>query len=113
METVVNNSGLMPLGRAVLVEYFEPERKDSLIVVPEQVQDKVHAVEQRARVIACGMGCWPDEPPRACPGDYVLISRFCGYATKGPKDGKPYRLINDRDIFAALTHLGDAEANHG
>lgn len=102
-----NRSGLKPLGRAVLVEYFEPERKNSLIVMPDNIQERVNAVEQRARVIEVGRACWPDEPPRAKPGDYVLISRMAGYQCKGPADGRLYRLINDRDIFAALTHVED------
>ncbi len=100
-----NTSGLRPLGRAVLVQYYEPERKGSIIALPDNVQDRVNQVEQRAQVIELGQACWPDEPPRAKPGDYVLISRMAGYACRGPQDGKPYRLINDRDIFAAITHL--------
>lgn len=111
--TMENNSGLRPLGRAVLVEYYEPERKESMIVIPENMQDRVHAVEQRARVIECGPHCWPDEEPRAKAGDYVLISRACGYATKGPRDDKPYRLINDRDIFAGITWLSAPEVQNG
>lgn len=97
-----NTSGIRPLGRAVLVAYHEPERKDSKIVIPESVQTRVNAVEQRAVVVEVGSACWPDEPPRARPGDVVLISAMSGYQCKGPADGKSYRLINDRDIFAAL-----------
>lgn len=104
-----NTSGLKPLGRAVLVEYFEPERRQSAIVIPDSVQDRANQVEQRARVIEVGPACWPDEPQRAAPGDYVLISRMAGYATKGPQDGRPYRLVNDRDIFAGITYLGEAK----
>lgn len=104
--TIENSSGLRPLGRAVLVEYFEPERKDSLIHIPEHVRNKEVMVEQRARVIEVGAACWPDEPARAASGDYVMISSMAGYSCRGPQDGKPYRIVNDRDIFAALTYLG-------
>jgi co-chaperonin GroES (HSP10) len=99
---VINTSGLKPLGRAVLVRHYEPERKDALIVMPDVVTDKVHMVEQRAEVIEVGPACWPDEPPRAKVGDKILISKMSGYMAIGPKDGKRYRLINDRDIFAAI-----------
>lgn len=98
-----NTSGLKPLGRAVLVEYHTPERKDSKIVIPESYQDRVNAVEQRAIVVEVGAGAWPDEPRRASPGDVVLISKMAGYQCHG-KDGKPYRLINDRDIFCGITN---------
>ena len=100
---IKNTSGLTPLGRAVLVEHYEPEKKGSLIEIPDIVKDRTLMVEQRAVVIECGPACWPDEPPRAKPGDKVLISKMSGYMAMGPADGKRYRLVNDRDIFAAIT----------
>jgi co-chaperonin GroES (HSP10) len=104
MLTKGNTSGISPLGRAVLVEYYEPERKESLIVIPEAIKDRTVMVEQRATVVECGPACWPTEPARARPGDRVLIAKFSGYAAVGPADGKRYRLINDNDIFAKITH---------
>lgn len=99
----MNESGLKPLGRAVLVQPYEPERKQSLIVLPDEVQGRQMMVEQRAVVIEVGANCWHDEPtPRAKPGDKVLVARFAGYMATGTKDGKSYRFINDRDIFAAI-----------
>jgi co-chaperonin GroES (HSP10) len=98
-----NTSGLAPLGRAVLVEYYEPEKKDSLIVIPDNVQDRVAMVEQRVIVIEVGPAAWPDEPPRAQPGDKVIISKMSGYACVGTADGKRYRCVNDRDIFMKIT----------
>lgn len=103
-----NGSGLVPLGRAVLVEYYEPERKGSVIVIPENVQDHSLMVEQRATVVECGPECWKEEKnPRALPGDKVLIAKMSGYAAIGPQDGKRYRLVNDRDIFARIRGEGD------
>lgn len=104
MKTISNTSGVAPLGRAVLVEYYEPERKAGVIVVPESVREKEVLLEQRAVVVECGPACWPDEPPRARPGDRVLIARMSGYALTGPADGKRYRIVNDRDIFARIEH---------
>lgn len=99
----MNESGLNPLGRAVLVEPYEPERKQGLIVLPDEVQGRQQMLEQRAVVVAVGANCWHDEPSaRAKPGDKVLVARFAGYMATGPKDGKAYRLINDRDIFASI-----------
>lgn len=98
-----NKSGLKPLGRAVLVKHYEPERKHSLIELPDMVKDRTLMVEMRAVVVEVGAACWPDEPPRARPGDRVLISRMAGHMAQGPVDGERYRLINDRDIFAAIT----------
>jgi co-chaperonin GroES (HSP10) len=98
-----NQSGLKPLGRAVLVMHYEPEKNKSLIVMPDSVVDRTLLVEQRAIVVEVGPACWPDEPPRAKPGDKILISKMAGYMAQGPADGMRYRIINDRDIFAQIT----------
>lgn len=99
-----NQSGLKPLGRAVLVREYAPERKGSLIAIPDFVQERGAAVETRAEVVEIGPACWPDEPvPRAKVGDKVLISKMAGFVAKGTKDGALYRFVNDRDIFAQIT----------
>lgn len=103
MTTPANTSGIKPLGRAVLVEYYEPEREKSVIVIPEHVRKTDVLVEQRAVVVEVGPCAWTGEPPRAKPGDRVLMAKFSGYACKGPADGKFYRIVNDQDIFAAIT----------
>lgn len=97
-----NQSGLHPLGCAVLVEPYEPEFKASRIAIPETVKDRSKMIENRVVVIAIGPAAWPDEPPRAQPGDKVLISKFAGYIAQGPKDGKTYRVINADDIFMRI-----------
>ena len=98
-----NQSGLRPLGRAVLVEPYEPEVKKSMIVMPDTVKERAAMVETRAVVIEIGPCAWDDEKePRARPGDKVLISKFAGAIVMGTADGKPYRLVNDRDIYCAI-----------
>lgn len=104
-----NPSGLDPRGVAVLVKLYEPERKGAQIVIPDTVQGRLAMVDNRAVVIAIGPSAWHDEPfPRACVGDKVLITKFAGFIAKGPKDGELYRLVNDRDIFCAITDEGEA-----
>lgn len=104
-----NQSGLRPLGVAVLIEPYEPERKVGQIVIPDNVQERTVMLENRARVVEAGPAAWADEPqPRAKPGDLVLVTKFAGYMAKGPRDGKVYRFVNDRDIFAGIE-----EATHG
>ena len=99
-----NTSGLKPLGRAVLVEDYTPERKDSVIFIPEQVAMKESAVEQRARVIEVGSEAWLGEKqPRAAAGDLILVAKYSGHLAVGPADKKTYRFVNDRDVFAGIT----------
>jgi len=100
-----NPSGLAPLGVAVLIKPYEPERKNSQIILPDSVQDRISMVDNRAVVVAIGPSAWHDEPcPRAKVGDRVLVTKFSGFMAKGPADGQVYRLVNDRDIFCAITH---------
>jgi co-chaperonin GroES (HSP10) len=98
-----NQSGLKPLGRAVLVRPYEPEKKASLIELPETVKERTVMVEQRAVVVEAGPAAWEDESePRARPGDKVLITKYAGHLAEGTADGKLYRLVNDRDIFCQI-----------
>ena len=98
-----NKSGIKPFGRAVLIKPYTPERKESLIVMPDDVLARDQLVEQRAVVIEVGKYAWHDEPePRASAGQKVLVSKFAGYMVKGTADDEQYRLVNDRDIFAGI-----------
>lgn len=98
-----NESGLEPLGRAVLVKMIEAQKKDSLIAIPESVKERQSIMEDRAQVVAIGKECWADESaPRAAPGDSVIVTKMAGYVVRGPKDEQLYRLVNDRDIFCRI-----------
>lgn len=105
---VVNNSGLEPLGHAVLVRPYEPEIHKGIIAIPEDVQRRTSMLEQRATVIAVGVNAWTDEiRPRAAPGDRVLVSRHAGFQATGPADGKLYRIVNANDVFCKITSETD------
>lgn len=104
-----NKSGLEPLGRAVLLKPYEPEKKKGLIELPDVVKDRTLLVEQRAVIVAIGPHCWPDEPPRAAVGDKVMVSQMTGVMTKGTLDGERYRVVNDRDIYMRIVGEHDAE----
>jgi co-chaperonin GroES (HSP10) len=98
-----NKSGLRPLGRAVLVQPYGPEKKNSSIVLPDTVKERTVMVEQRAIVVEAGPSAWEEESePRAKPGDKVLITKYAGHLAEGTLDGKLYRLVNDRDIFCQI-----------
>tara|TARA_R110000868_G_scaffold135772_5_gene348371 strand:- start:152 stop:475 length:324 start_codon:yes stop_codon:yes gene_type:complete len=101
-----NLSGLKPLGVAVLIQTYEPERKGGQILVPDAVASRMSMVDNRAVVVEVGANAWHDEPsPRAKAGDKVLVTKFAGFMAGGDvtADGKQYRLVNDRDIFCAIS----------
>lgn len=99
-----NESGLSPLGHAVLVVHDDPKKREGLIQVLATTTDREAMVETRATVVEVGPECWLSErSPRAAPGDRVLISRLAGYMAVGPADGRKYRFVNDQDVFARIT----------
>ena len=101
--TLKNESGLKPLGKAVLVIPYEPEIQKSVIAIPDNVRQNTMTLETRGIVLECGSACWDDEAdPRARVGDKVLLSRLAGVMARGTRDGKMYRLVNDRDVFCAI-----------
>ncbi len=96
----MHKSGLKPLGVAVLCEAYDPEEKTRSIIIPETAKAGMKSLETRARVVAIGENAWKDEPsPRAQVGDKVLLANYAGILVTGPKDGKLYRMVNDRDIY--------------
>lgn len=100
-----NNSGLIPLGRAVLVDPYEPQQQQGAIIIPDSVTERSRMAEQRAVVVAVGPECWKEESqPRAKPGDHVMVSKYAGHLTPGMKDGKMYiyRVVNANDIFLRI-----------
>lgn len=110
---MVNETGIEPVGRAILVEPYEPERAASIIQLPDHILANERVMDVKVRCVAIGPEAWKaqmlggkDEPPRCFPGDVIMVARFSGHVTKGPKDGKMYRLVNDRDIFAKVTWFG-------
>lgn len=106
-----NPSGLAPLGVAILIRPYQPERQVGKIVIPDNVQGRQAMVDSRAEVLAIGPNAWHDEPtPRCKVGDTVLVTQYAGFMASGA-DGKLYRLVNDRDIFCAMEAAAfDAQA---
>ena len=103
--TLRNTSGLKPLGKAVLIKAFTPERRAGMIEIPATVAGRMAMVDNRATVIEVGADAWSDEVrPRAQVGDRVLVTSFAGFMAIGPEDGQQYRLVNDRDIFCQITY---------
>ena len=104
-----NLSGLEPRGVAVLVRPYDVKPKGGMIELPPEVAARLSTLENQVVVIAIGPGAWHEETePRAAVGERVLVTRFAGFVVKGPLDGETYRLVNDRDIFCAITGEDDA-----
>ena len=83
---IANESGLEPLGVAVLLRPYMPERVAGKIVIHETVQGREAMVDNRAVIVAIVKNAWHDEPsPRAQVGDKVLVTQFAEYAVVQPQ----------------------------
>ena len=101
-----NESGLEPVGGAVLLKPYVIEGKTAGgIIIPEESRKKDQMAEQRAVIVAIGEYAWHNEPgTRARVGDKVLFSKWAGYSAIGPADHQEYRVVNGTDIFMRITH---------
>ena len=104
-EKCLNTSGISPRGQAVLLASYEDKTaKSSIIEIPEHIRQQQRLIEMEGVVVEIGPEAWRDEEsPRAVVGDKVMISQYAGALLKGPLDGKLYRMINGRDLFAVIT----------
>lgn len=101
-----NATGILPTEYKVLVKPKDIEEKVGSIYIPEQVKDR----DQHAQIegdlvaispLAFSYDGWPDGARKPQVGDRVFYAKYSGAEVEG-KDGKKYRLINDKDIGAVL-----------
>jgi len=102
----LNKSGLLPLGRAVLLKPMMNTYNSTRVIIPDAVKARMPALDTEAIVLALGPGCYPDEAPRCRVGDKVILAAMSGSVRIGV-DGELYRFCNDRDIYAKFIDNGD------
>lgn len=98
-----NASGLNPVEYKILIEPEEVEQKSAGgIVLAMATTEKEKMAQVRGKLIAIGGNAfedWAGNIPK--PGDAVYFAKYAGYVIKG-KDGKEYRLANDKDVSAIV-----------
>jgi co-chaperonin GroES (HSP10) len=101
----VNNSGLIPTEFCVVIEMDPPQEKVGSLYMPSTVtdQDKLRADEGKlvaASPCAFNYSDWPKNSRKPTVGDRVVFKKYSGLLRE--KDGRTYRLLNDRDIVAIV-----------
>ena len=98
-----NSSGILPLEYKVLVlpKQVETQTKSGIILTAT-TQEREQAATVEGTVVAMSPYAF-DEFANAKPGvgDTVLIAKYGGQIHTG-RDGREYRLLNDKDILAIL-----------
>jgi co-chaperonin GroES (HSP10) len=112
----LNASGIHPFEFKVLVlpdEYQNVKRWTGTdgqtyeLALPDEHVDMEKRAVYRGTLIALSPTAfsyesWPAGTVLPKPGDKVLYGKYAGTNVKGPKDGKEYRVLNDKDIIALL-----------
>jgi len=109
-----NDSGLHPLGRAVLLWPLETGLKTTKIQLPDNVKQRQMILDTVGWVVEMGSECYKDEGGVRCAvGDPVIVAAMSGSMRDG-KDGAIYRFVNHRDIYGRVDQdhplLGDDNA---
>lgn len=109
-----NASGIVPLEYKVLVlpsdfdvdPLFKRAREQG-IEIPRDVAQREFDAQIVATFVAKGGSAFSDWKDDRLPklGDSVLMAKYAGVTVKGA-DGVEYRLLNDKDIGALITHQG-------
>lgn len=102
----MNTSGIRPVEFKVVV-YPKPVQEVTAggIHLPTTKVDTDKYATQEATIVALAdkafseADIWGANPPKV--GDVVLFAKYAGLLRKG-KDGKDYRVLNDKDVCAVL-----------
>lgn len=102
-----NPSGISPTEFKVLILPVEVSGMIGNVHIPQEYQAREQFAQQEGVLVALAplaftYDKWDgieDQKPKV--GDKVLFAKFAGFEHKG-KDGKKYRVVNDKDVSAVL-----------
>lgn len=83
---------LQPVGRNLLVQFKEEERKGVLLIARQQDEP------MQATVVGVGEKC---ELPLK-EGDTVLLMPYCGMKIVGGSKDSPYMIVGEKDVIGIL-----------
>lgn len=106
---MTNESGIFPTEYKILIAPVEVDEKTKGgIYIPETTKERDQFAQMQGVLVAvsplaftyAGDSEWgASERPK--PGDKVLFAKYSGAVVDG-KDGKKYRIVNDKDVAAVL-----------
>lgn len=104
-----NESGINPTEYKVLIAPVEVDQKTKGgIIIPDETKDRDQFAQMKGMLIAVSPLAFTyddwngQDAAKPKPGDSVLFAKYAGAVVDG-KDGKKYRIVNDKDIAAVLS----------
>ena len=99
-----NVSGISPVGERILLLPIEVQQTSAsgIILATEETSAREQMANTSGVVVAMGDECYEDYPKPWCAvGDKIVFAKYAGLLYLG-KDGKQYRMINDKDVTGLL-----------
>jgi co-chaperonin GroES (HSP10) len=99
-----NVSGINPVGNRILLLPIEVQKtsESGIIIATEETSAREQMANTTGTVIAMGDECYDDEVKPWCKvGDKIIFAKYAGLLYLG-RDGKEYRMINDKDVTGYL-----------
>lgn len=102
-----NPSGIAPVEYKCLIEPIEvAEKTAGGIFLPDNTKERDQFAQMQGVLVAVSPLAFTYENTidwaKPKPGDRVLFAKYAGAVVDG-KDGKKYRLVNDKDVAAVLS----------
>lgn len=101
---MANESGITPVGWRILVLPREIQEKTAsgILLNTDSGRDRESMANTTGVVVAMGDQCFEDLGTPWCKvGDKIIFAKYAGLLYLG-KDGKKYRMINDKDVTGVL-----------
>lgn len=101
---MTNNSGIHPVGWRILVLPRDIEEKTAsgIIINTDSNKEREQMSNTTGIVVEMGDQCFEDMGEQWCfVGDKIIFAKYAGLLYQG-KDGKRYRIINDKDVTGTL-----------
>ena len=105
--TKPNPSGVFPTEFKCLILPVEVSDKIGNVFIPDEFKSREQFAQMEGVLVALAplaftYDKWEGiEHMKPKVGDKVLFAKFAGFEYKG-KDGKKYRVVNDKDVSAVL-----------
>jgi co-chaperonin GroES (HSP10) len=102
-----NPSGILPTEYKVLIEPRSVGDKIGSVFVPDVTKERDQVAQTEGVIVDMSAAAftyeqWPKGTRLPRPGDRVLYAKYAGSEVRSPRNGKTYRLVNDKDIAAVL-----------
>ncbi len=100
-ESDFNESGIQPLGSAVLIKLFEVKQK-GMIELPYEVREREQMGVQKAVIVEFGDEAKEHPITKHLKiGDAIVFAKYAGYLIPG-EDKSFYRVLNVKDIYLKI-----------